>query len=149
MPVIIFIDADAAPKDVLTTTQELGQTYNAKVVTVSSINHLIKSANHIQVDAHPQATDMQIISLIKHREPTIVITQDYGLAAIALGKGAKVLSPKGLEYTSTNIDLLLFERALHQHERRATGRTRGPKTRTDNDRKAFTKCLESILKALN
>lgn len=149
MPVMIFIDADAAPKDVVETARALGNAYGAIVTTVSSINHQIQGKNHIQVDAHPQATDMEIIGRIKRGDPTIVITQDYGLAAIALGKGAKALSPKGMEYTESNIDLLLYERALHQHERKASIRHRGPKARTAEDRSQFAKQLEHLLKSYN
>jgi uncharacterized protein YaiI (UPF0178 family) len=145
MSITIFIDADAAPKDVLSTARTLGQRYGANVITVSSINHQIQGDNHIQVDAHPQATDMHILGRIKKGEPAIVITQDYGLAAIALGKGAKALSPKGMEYTVDNIDLLLYERALHQRERKASVRFRGPKARTDEDRKTFALRLEALL----
>ena len=144
-PVTIFIDADAAPRDVLETARTLAKRHGARVVTVSSINHQIHGEDHVQVDAHPQATDMMIIGRIQKEESTIVVTQDYGLAAIALGKGAKALSPKGLEYTADNIDLLLYERALHQHERRSSHRTRGPKARTTADRKAFADRLEAIL----
>ncbi len=147
MSVTIYIDADAAPRDVLETARLLGEVYGATVITVSSINHQIQGDNHIQVDAHPQATDMMIISRIQKGNPTIIITQDYGLAAIALGKGAKALSPKGLEYTEDNIDLLLYERALHQHERNASIRHRGPKARTVEDRSQFSKKLEALLKS--
>lgn len=145
MSVTIFIDADAAPKDVIATVQDLAVRFRAEVVTVSSINHQIDGDNHIQVDAHPQAADMMIVSRIRKGTPTIVVTQDYGLAAIALGKGAKALSPKGMEYTANNIDLLLAERAIHQHERRTTHRIRGPKPRTEADRKSFAKRLEAML----
>ena len=54
MPVTIYIDADAAPKDVVVTARTLGKVYGAIVITVSSINHQIQGKNHIQVDGiHP------------------------------------------------------------------------------------------------
>lgn len=144
----VFVDADAAPKDVVASARRLAAVYHADVVTVSSINHMLEGEGHISVDAHPQAVDMVIIGEIKTGEPTIVITQDYGLASLALGKGAKAISPKGTEYTADNIDLLLFERALHAHERRATGRNKGPKARTKADQAKFAANLESMLRSI-
>lgn len=43
-----------------------------------------------------------------------MVTQDYGVAALALGKGARALNPMGLEYTNANMDQLLFERYVGQ-----------------------------------
>lgn len=143
--ITIWIDADAAPRDVLDTARHLGNHYSAMVKTVSSINHAIQGEHHIQVDASPQATDMRIINEISNKEPAIVVTQDYGLAALALFKGARAVSAKGVEYTAQNMDRLLFERALHQHERKATGRNKGPKARTKQDKQAFAMSLERIL----
>ena len=56
----------------------------------------------------------------------IVVTQDFGLAALVLGQGARVLNQNGLIYTEANIDKLLFERYLGQKVRRGGGRTTNP-----------------------
>lgn len=143
--ITIYVDADAMPRDAMASIQRLGTRYGASVVTVSSINHEIHSEHHITVDPDPQATDMKIVGLVKRDMPTVVVTQDYGLAALVLGKGAAALSPGGFEYTNENIDRLLMERALHAHERRATGRSKGPKARTVENKESFASALERVL----
>ena len=77
----------------------------------------------------------------------MIITQDYGLAALVLGKGGKALNQNGLIYSDTNIENLLFTRFIGKKERMAGNRTKGPKKRTSqNDAdfiKAFNLCLDS------
>jgi uncharacterized protein len=144
----IYIDADATPRDALRTAERLAEEFGAMLTTVSSMNHQVKSSRHISVDAHPQAVDMKIVSLVSSQEKCVVVTQDYGLAALVLGSGGAALSPRGMEYTEANIDRLLFERALHARERRATGRSKGPKARTDEDAVRFEQALRAILERL-
>lgn len=145
----LFADADALPRDAMQAVLELGRRYGARVVTVSSINHQIDTPNHITVDASPQAADMKIVSSIHKDRRTIVVTQDYGLAALVLGKGARVLSPTGYEFTNQNIDRLLFERALHAKERKAGKHPKGPRARTQTDKEQFAATLERLLRELS
>lgn len=144
----VYVDADAMPRDALAAIIRLGEQYKAYVVTVSSIRHEIQGVNHITVDPDPQATDMKIVSLLKPDFPSVVVTQDYGLAALVLGKHAAAVSPAGFEYTHDNIDRLLAERAIHAHERRMTGRTKGPKPRSDEQRRRFAAVFESVLERM-
>lgn len=144
----LFADADALPRDAMQAIFELGARYAVQVVTVSSINHQIVSPNHITVDASPQATDMRIVSSIRRQVKTIVVTQDYGLAALVLGKGARALSPLGFEFTEQNIDGLLFERSLHAKERRAGKHHKGPRARTAADEQRFAEALERVIQEL-
>lgn len=60
----------------------------------------------IYVDA--DAVDFSLINLCKKGD--IVVTQDYGVAAMALGKGAYGIHQFGRWYTNENIDQLLMER---------------------------------------
>ncbi len=142
---MIWIDADAAPKDVVTTVHRLAEELAFSVRTVSSINHMLTGDNHITVDASPQATDLRIINAITDALSTIVVTQDFGLAALVLVKGAFALSVKGMEYTKDNIDRLLFERALHQHIRKKGHRNTGPKARTKQDQEFFANTLQRMM----
>jgi uncharacterized protein len=66
-----------------------------------------------------------------------VITQDYGLAAMCLAKGAFVIDQNGREMTSDNIDQLLAIRFESAKFRRAGGRTKGPKKRTEQNNISF------------
>jgi uncharacterized protein YaiI (UPF0178 family) len=77
----------------------------------------------------------------------IVVTQDYGLAAMILAKGASVIDQNGMRYTAENIDSLLERRYIGQKIRRGGGRTKGPKKRTREDdgrfKDAFGRMLDS------
>ena len=78
----------------------------------------------------------------------VVVTQDYGLAAMCLAKGAAVLRQDGLEYTAENIDALLSARAAAQKIRRAGGRLKGPAKRTREEDRAFEQALDLLLARL-
>ena len=143
----ILVDADACPKKVLEICMKLGEKYSVPVWTVASFNHHINSENHILVGDDPQETDVKIMNL--SRKGDIAITQDWGLAAMLLGKKVKCLSPSGKEFLLGNIDFLLEERALKERHRRGGGRTRGPKKRTQAKDNIFKRRLENLLKEAN
>jgi uncharacterized protein YaiI (UPF0178 family) len=75
----------------------------------------------------------------------IVVTQDYGLAAMILAKGASVIDQNGMPYTAENIDSLLERRYIGQKIRRGGGRTKGPKKRSQEDDKKFEDVFSRIL----
>ena len=101
----ILVDADACPKKVLQICRELGDKYAVKVYTIASFNHNIISDHHIVVGDADQETDIKVLNLTEARD--IVITQDWGLAAMVLGKKARCISPTGREFSNENIDFLL------------------------------------------
>jgi uncharacterized protein YaiI (UPF0178 family) len=91
----------------------------------------------------PQEADIKIINMTE--EGDIIVTQDWGLAAVVLGKGAKCLSPAGREFRPDKIQFLLEERDIKSKLRRSGVRTKGPKKRTVDDDRRFETCLERIL----
>ena len=139
----ILIDADACPKRVLDICKTLGRKYNIDVWTVASFEHLIDSDHHIIVGNDPQEADITVINLAE--EGDAVVTQDWGLAAMVLGKGAKCLAPNGREFRSHRIEFLLEEREMKSRIRRSGGRTKGPKKRVPEDDRRFGSALERIL----
>ncbi|MDP3058241.1 MAG: DUF188 domain-containing protein [bacterium] len=139
----IIIDADACPRPVLEICLKVGQESGREVHTVASFNHNVRSEHHTVVGDSSQETDIYAINLTERGD--IVITQDYGLAAIALGRGAFALSPMGKEYTVANIAFLLEERTLKAKYRRGGGRTPGPKKRTRDDDERFFIALCRII----
>jgi uncharacterized protein YaiI (UPF0178 family) len=139
----ILVDADACPKSVLQICMNLGRKYGIPVWTVSSINHAIESDHHVMVGTDPQETDLKVMNLTEAGD--VVITQDWGLAAIVLGKGARCLGPGGREFLSDKMTFMLEEREAKAKFRRSGGRTRGPKKRTLEDDRRFEACLERIL----
>ncbi len=139
----IIVDADACPKAVLQICLKQGHKYGVPVWTVASFNHNIESDNHIIVGNSSQEADLKVINLTQRDD--IIITQDWGLASMVLGKQAKCLNPNGKEYTPNNIEFLLEERELKARHRRGGGRTKGPKKRTSENDWNFETNLEIIL----
>lgn len=139
----ILVDADACPKSVLQTCLQVGFSHGMPVWTVASFNHNITSDHHIVVGNAPQEADIKVANLAEKGD--IVITQDWGLAAVVLGKGARCLSPGGREFRSDDMEFLLEEREIKAKHRRSGGRTRGPKKRTREDDKKFGEQLETII----
>jgi uncharacterized protein YaiI (UPF0178 family) len=139
----ILVDADACPKSVLRICMNLGRKYCIPVWTVASFNHSIDSDHHVAVGDDSQEADIKIINMTEQGD--VVVTQDWGLAAIVLGKGARCLSPAGWEFRSDRMAFLLEEREVKNKLRRSGGRTKGPKKRTGEDDQRFQICLERIL----
>jgi uncharacterized protein YaiI (UPF0178 family) len=121
----------------------LGREYNIPVWTVASFDHNIESDHPIVVGNGFQEADIKIVNLTEVGD--VVITGDWGLAAMALGKGAKCLSPIGREFRSEKMDFLLEERELKAKFRRGGGRTKGPRKRTSEDDRRFEYSLEKVL----
>ena len=89
-----------------------------------------------------------MINLCKKND--IVVTQDYGVAAMALGKGAYAIHQSGKWYTDQNIDQLLMERHFGKKARRASGKNhlKGPKKRTEEDDVRFFRSFEKLIKSI-
>lgn len=141
----MLIDADACP--VTAIAAKLAAMYGIPVVLVSDINHMqhIPGAEWIPVDPGADSADLALANRCAAGD--IVITQDYGVAALALGKGAYALHPGGRRYTDGNIEALLTERYEAKKQRRAASRNhlKGPAKRTAADNRAFADALRVLL----
>lgn len=82
----IFVDGDSCP--VVDKVIKITREYNLEAIIVKNYNHEIWSdyATIITVDQGPDSADYYIGNNVAKSD--IVVTQDYGLAAIALSKGA-------------------------------------------------------------
>jgi uncharacterized protein YaiI (UPF0178 family) len=139
----IIIDADACPRPVLHICRRLGKKYGTPLWTVASFEHCIESEHHVIVGNSPEETDIKLLNL--SRPGDIAVTQDWGLAAMLLGKGVRCLSPAGKCYNDSSIDFLLEERNVKLRHRRGGGRTKGPKKRTAGEDNRFETALERLL----
>lgn len=131
----IIVDADACPgRNII---EKVAEKYDLKVIMYCDLNHVLRSdyknTEIIYMDSGFQSVDMKIANECKAGD--IVVTQDYGVAAMVLGKKSLAINPKGYIYNNENIDRLLFERHLSGKARRGGGRTSGPKKRSDEDNK--------------
>jgi uncharacterized protein len=142
----IYVDADASPaKDIVIS---VAKTFSIPVVLVKSISHFshdeeLEGVETVYVDTGTDAADYRIMQLAEKMD--LIITQDYGLASLGLGKGCLVLHHKGFAYTNKNIDQLLQTRHLSAKARRSGQKTKGPKPYTEEDRKNFKDLLEKTI----
>ena len=97
------------------------------------------------IAAGADAVDLALINLC--RKGDIVVTQDYGVAALALGKKAYAIHQNGWQYTNENIDRLLMERHISKRARRANKKVhlKGPAKRTEDDDAMFVNGLTSLI----
>ena len=140
----IYIDADACP--VTRIAERVAKEHGIPVVLLCDTNHVLTSSySEIKViGAGADAVDIALINLCQRGD--IVVTQDYGVAALALGKGAKAIHQSGRWYTDENIDSLLMERHMAKVARRsAKHHLRGPAKRTDKDDQRFEESLRRLI----
>lgn len=143
----ILVDADACP--VVRLVEQAAKQFGLPVTLLCDTNHILQSDySEVRViGAGADAVDFALFNLCHAGD--VVVTQDYGVAAMALGKGAYAIHQSGRLYTDENIDQLLMERHLARKARQSgKHHLRGPRKRTpeDNERflQSFTKLLQTI-----
>ncbi|MCQ4086137.1 YaiI/YqxD family protein [Saccharibacillus sp. JS10] len=141
----VLVDADACP--VKNEIKIAAKQFDVLVILVSSYDHALREEEGIQVvkvDRGKESADLYIVNHL--RAGDVVVTQDYGLAALVLAKRAYALSERGVIYDADNIEFLLDRRHTSAKIRRGGGRTKGPKKFTTEDRDTFS---EKFLKLLH
>lgn len=142
----IFVDADACP--VVRIVEKIAEKYQVAVTLLCDTNHVLNSeySEVIVVGAGADAVDYKLISICHKGD--IVVLQDYGVAAMALGKGAYAIHQSGKWYTNENIDQLLMERHLAKKARRSNSRNhlKGPRKRTEEDDNRFAESFEKMVR---
>ena len=144
----ILVDADACP--VIRIVERVAKTHGIPVTLLCDTNHVLTSdyAEVRVIGAGADTVDFALINLC--RRDDVVVTQDYGVAALALGKGAYAIHLSGGLYTQDNIDQMLMERHLARKARMGKGKhhLKGPKKRTKEEDEAFEVAFERLLKEL-
>ncbi len=144
----LLIDADACPVvDIALRIAKENKT--DECILLCDTSHLIErdSAKTIVVSKGADSADFRLVNLV--RAGDIVVTQDYGLAAMCLAKKAHVLNQNGLIFNEYNIDSLLEKRYINKKIRMAGGRTKGPAKRTIEQDIEFEKSLKLIFKKIH
>lgn len=142
----IMVDADACPT--IKIIEKIAKEKQIPLLLLCDTAHVLHSeySDVITVDKGADAVDFMIIK--KGEKGDIVVTQDYGVAAMALGKGMYAIHQSGKEYTNQNIDLMLFERHAAK-EMRNSGKhkthSKGAKKRTTADDMKFESELRKLI----
>lgn len=142
----ILIDADGCP--VLDIVINLGYKYNIKTIIMCDTSHIINKIG-IETIVLSKGSDSVDFALInKVSKGDIVVTQDYGLAAMVLSKGGYTINQNGLIYSNENINQLLFSRHLSKKIRNSGQRIKGPKKRTKEDDVKFKESFIYLIEKL-
>ncbi len=143
----LFIDADACP--VTRDAVGIARTRGWKVAVVANSTQNLEryaarsGVEAISVSGGRDAADFAVVERLHAGDA--VVTQDIGLAAMALGRGAGAISPRGRIFHLATIDAELAVRHAEARVRRQGGRHGGPPKFTDEDREHFTEQLERLL----
>lgn len=139
----LFVDADSCP--VIDIAIQLARQFRVPCTLLCDTAHHLDrpGARTITVSKGADSVDFALVNLVEAGD--IVITQDYGLAAMCLSRGAVPIHQDGMVYTNDNIDGLLFFRAAAKHIRNGGGRLKGPKKRTKAQDRSFADTLTHLL----
>jgi len=140
----VYVDADACP--VKDDVARLASRRGVEVVFVgnsSQGNIERKGVETVTVGDSPDAADFEIVTRVE--EGDIVVSDDIGLASMALPKGARCLSSRGKIFDENNIGFLMASRHIGQQIRSAGGRTKGPKPLKKSDLDRFRNALAGML----
>ncbi len=143
----IFIDADGCP--VVKNTIRIAVKNKLNVIIVKNHSVHIENPNPklvevVTVDTSRDSADYYIANRLSAKD--LVITQDYGLAAMVLAKNAFGMSQNGMVYSQFNIDQLLDRRHFNQEMRRKHKKHNSKfKKRTNEDNVKFEKALSEFL----
>ena len=142
----ILVDADACPA--IRLVEKIAKAYEIPVVLLCDTNHVLESDySEIKViGAGMDAVDFALVGMCSQGD--IVVTQDYGVAAMILGKGAYGIHQSGKWYTNENIDQMLMERHINKKARRASGKhhLKGLAKRTEVDDLRFAESFEKLVR---
>jgi len=139
----IVIDADGCP--VVKICAGIASEYGVECVAICDTSHLIESEGirTVTVSKGADSVDFAVANTVLKGD--VAITQDYGLAAMCLAKGAFALNQDGKEYTALNIDGLLFRRHEVKKLRRMGGHPKGQPKRDPKQNEAFERALRDLL----
>ena len=141
----IFVDADACP--VVDIVETIAEKYNISTTLLCDTNHILYSdySDVIVVGAGADTVDYKLISICHKGD--VVVSQDYGVAAMALGKGAYAIHQSGKWYTDENIDRMLMERHFNKKARRSSSKNHinGTRNRTNEDDERLAQSFETLV----
>jgi hypothetical protein len=140
----ILIDADGCP--VVDIAVQLAKQNNIKCLILCDTAHVFEKdgAETITVTQGPDSVDFVLVNMVKNGD--VVITQDYGLAAMCLARGAVPINQDGMVYDSENIDALLMQRYTAKKLRMSGGRLKGNSKRTSEQDEVFEQKLRELLR---
>lgn len=139
----ILIDADGCP--VVDTAVQMARQNHIECLIICDTSHVFEKegATTVTVSKGPDSVDFALVNMVQTGD--IVITQDYGLAAMCLARRGTAISQNGMIYDDSNMDALLFARYSAKKIRNSGGRIKGPSKRTTDQDRQFEAILVSLI----
>jgi len=139
----VLIDADGCP--VVDLTVNIAVSQKIECIIICDTSHIFEKfgAKTITVSKGNDSVDFALVNMVKSGD--IVVTQDYGLAAMCLARRAIPINQNGRIYTNDNIDALLNERHTSKKIRMAGGRSKNIPKRTPEQDLSFKNTLMKLL----
>ncbi|MCL2775395.1 MAG: YaiI/YqxD family protein [Oscillospiraceae bacterium] len=139
----VLIDADGCP--VVDITVKTANQAGIECVIICDTSHIFEKPGikTVIVSKGNDSVDFALVNMAQKGD--IVVTQDYGLAAMCLARGAVCVNQNGMIYSDGNIDSLLMQRYTSKKIRMSGGRTKGPAKRTQEQDKAFEQTLKELI----
>ncbi|MCA9736131.1 MAG: YaiI/YqxD family protein [Gemmatimonadota bacterium] len=146
----IWVDADAAPRDVKDIVARAALRLELQTLFVAN-QRLYTPANNrfvesVRVDGGPDAADDHIA---REAAPgDLAVTADIPLAARLVEKGVAAVDPRGTEYTAENIGERLSIRDFMDGLRASGVETGGPSAFGRKEKQAFAAAFDRVLTRL-
>jgi uncharacterized protein YaiI (UPF0178 family) len=143
----LWIDADAAPRDVKEVVYRAARRLELETLLVANQRMPVPPGNPfveaIRVEGGPDVADRYIA---EHAEPgDVAVTADIPLAAALVEKRVLVIDPRGEEYTPDNVAERLSVRDFMDGLRGAGVETGGARPYGPKDKQSFANALDRIL----
>ncbi len=140
----ILIDADGCP--VTRLAVNTAKKYNIEAIIFCDTSHTfdLDGIKIITVDKGADSADFALVNQVCEND--IVITQDYGLAAMTLSKKGRPVTQNGVIINNSNIDLMLNSRHLAKKAIMAGKHLKGPSKRTKEQDNQFLNALINLIK---
>ena len=138
----ILVDADACPvKEIVL---ELAKKYQLETHMFFDNSHVYEDGYSTVYILDKGADSVDYFLINKTLPGDIVVTQDYGVASMALAKKALPIHQNGIVFTNDNMITFLESRRMHQKLRKHKN-LKGPKKRTHKDDQKFKKQLDNLI----
>jgi hypothetical protein len=143
----LWIDADAAPRDVKEIVFRAAKRLEMQTVLVANQRMPVPPGNPfvtaVRVEGGPDVADLYIVEQAAPGD--VAVTADIPLAAALVEKGVAVIDPRGDEFNAENVGERLAVRDFMDGLRGAGVETGGSRPYGPKDKQAFAGSLDRIL----
>ena len=143
----LWIDADAAPRDVKEVVFRAAKRLGLETVLVANQRLQTPASNAyvstVRVEGGPDEADRYIAEHAEHGD--VAVTADIPLAAALVEKGVATIDPRGDEFDAENVGERLAVRDFMDGLRGAGVETGGARPYGPRDKQAFAGALDRVL----